>query len=199
VQNEFLSSVSHELRTPLTSIRLFIDTPARRSRPAIRSRSSRCLTVIHQELGRLDGLVAKLLTLSRIESRHAAFDRRPVAVADIVTEALIAFEAIRFGSEVDLKVSLEPGLMVNGDQSRLAQALANLLSNAWKYTPPRASASSCRPPATRPRYPLWSLTTAWAIPGSEHKAIFRSSSVGRPQSTGAAQVPGWGWPWCGPS
>ena len=47
----------------------------------------------------------------------------------------MAFEAIRFGADVDLRVNLEPGLMVHGDQSALAQAVANLLGNAWKYTP----------------------------------------------------------------
>ena len=135
VQNEFLSSVSHELRTPLTSIRMFIDT-LREERVHDPVEKQRCLTVIHQELARLDGLVGKLFTLSKIESSHAAFDRRSVAVSAIIEEALVAFEAIRFGADVDLRVNLEPGLMVHGDHSALAQAVANLLGNAWKYTPP---------------------------------------------------------------
>ena len=134
VQNEFLSSVSHELRTPLTSIRMFIDT-LREGRVHDDVEKQRCLTVIHQELARLDGLVGKLFTLSKIESRHAAFDRRIIAVSDVINEALVAFEAIRFGTSVDFKVEVEPGLMVFGDQSALAQAVANLLGNAWKYTP----------------------------------------------------------------
>ncbi len=135
VQNEFLSSVSHELRTPLTSIRLFIDT-LREDRVHDPAEKQRCLTVIHQELARLDGLVGKLFTLSKIESAHAAFERRTVAVADIIDEALVAFKAITFGADVDLQVKADPGLMVHGDQAALAQAVANLLGNAWKYTPP---------------------------------------------------------------
>ncbi|MES1171943.1 MAG: ATP-binding protein [Bacteroidota bacterium] len=135
VQNEFLSSVSHELRTPLTSIRMFIDT-LREERVHDPAEKQRCLTVIHQELARLDGLVGKLFTLSKIESRHAAFDRRTVAVSDVINDALAAFEAIRFGTDVELRVTVEPGLMVRGDQGALAQAVANLLGNAWKYTAP---------------------------------------------------------------
>ncbi|MEO5768739.1 MAG: HAMP domain-containing sensor histidine kinase [Polyangia bacterium] len=134
VQNEFLSSVSHELRTPLTSIRMFIDT-LREERVHDPEEKQRCLTVIHQELARLDGLVGKLFTLSKIESRHAAFDRRIISVTDVIDEALVAFEAIRFGTEIDFRVSVEPGLLVYGDQAALAQAVANLLGNAWKYTP----------------------------------------------------------------
>src|SRR3954468_2359242 len=133
VQNEFLSSVSHERRTPLTSIRMFIDT-LREERVQDPVERQRCLTVINQELARLDGMVGKLIELSKIESRHAAFERRVVAVADIVNDALAAFEAVRFGSDVTLNVTVEPGLTVSGDRGALAQAVGNLLSNAWKYT-----------------------------------------------------------------
>ena len=67
VQNEFLSSVSHELRTPLTSIRLFIDTLGE-GRITDVAEKQRCLAIINQELARLDGLVGKLIELSKIES-----------------------------------------------------------------------------------------------------------------------------------
>ncbi len=191
VQNEFLSSVSHELRTPLTSIRLFIDT-LREDRVHDPVEKQRCLTVIHQELARLDGLVAKLLTLSRIESRHAAFDRRPVAVADIVSEALVAFEAIRFGTEVDLKVSLEPGLMVNGDQSALAQALANLLSNAWKYTPPQGKRIELQATGDATQVSIVVADNGVGIPGSEQKAIFRKFQRGSAAINGGSTGTGLG-------
>ena len=134
VQNEFLSSVSHELRTPLTSIRMFIDT-LREERVHDPVEKQRCLTVIHQELARLDGLVGKLFTLSKIESRHAAFERRNIAVADIFSEALVAFEASRFGTDVDFTVNVEPGLLVQGDydpgQERQGRdrALEDLVTN----------------------------------------------------------------------
>jgi two-component system, OmpR family, phosphate regulon sensor histidine kinase PhoR len=134
MQNEFLSSVSHEVRTPLTSIRMFIET-LREERVTDPGERRRCLTIINQELGRLDGLVGKLSTLSRIESQHAAFERRAVAVSDVVDEALMALDALRIGGEVDLSVEVAPELVVRGDANALAQALANLLANAWKYTP----------------------------------------------------------------
>ena len=61
-----------------------------------------------------------------------ARSRSPTSSSD----ALAAFEAVRFGSEVDLRVTVEPGLRCRGDRGALAQALGNLLSNAWKYTRP---------------------------------------------------------------
>jgi two-component system phosphate regulon sensor histidine kinase PhoR len=134
MQNEFLSAVSHELRTPLTSMSMFIDT-LREERVTEPAEKKRCLDIIHREMGRLDGLVGKLIELSKIESGRHGFDRKRVAVSDIVDQALHAFEAIRFGTLVDLSVTVESDLHVFGDSSALAQALTNLLANALKYTP----------------------------------------------------------------
>jgi two-component system, OmpR family, phosphate regulon sensor histidine kinase PhoR len=135
VQNEFLSLVSHEIRTPLTSIRMFIDT-LREDRVRDPDERRRCLTVIVQELGRLDGLVGRLIELSKIEHRHAVFAHSVVKVSDIVSDAVAAFDAIKVGDPVDLQVSVEPDLAVFGDRAALARAVVNLLGNAWKHTPP---------------------------------------------------------------
>jgi len=135
VQNEFLASVSHEVRTPLTSLRLFVDT-LREDRLTDPAEKQRCLALMSQELTRLDGLVGKLIDLSKIESRHAAFERLPVAVEDIVRDAVATFDAMRLSGEAELKVRVEPGLTVRGDRGALAQAVGNLLGNAWKYTRP---------------------------------------------------------------
>lgn len=134
VQNEFLAAVSHEIRTPLTSMRMFLDT-LRENRVSDPAERQRCLTIIHEELIRLDGLVGRLIELSRIEAGRGAFVQQPVRVEDLVGEALAAFEAVHVGKTLDLRVSTEAGLFVKGDRSALARAVANLLTNAWKYTP----------------------------------------------------------------
>jgi two-component system phosphate regulon sensor histidine kinase PhoR len=171
VQNEFLSAVSHELRTPLTSIRMFIDT-LREERVQDPVEKQRCLTVIHQELARLDGLVGKLFTLSKIESSHAAFDRRVVAVSDVIDEARIAFEAISFETKVDLVVKLEPGLSVYGDQAALAQAVANLLSNAWKYADPNGKKIEISVSADQTHVFIVVTDNGAGIPRQEQEVIF---------------------------
>src|SRR3954470_2927489 len=100
VQNEFLSSVSHELRTPLTSMLMFIDT-LREDRVESPQERQRCLSIVHQELTRLDGLVGKLILLSKLEAREDSLQRRPVLVADVVADALTAFEAMKLGGHAD--------------------------------------------------------------------------------------------------
>ncbi|MEM9493409.1 MAG: histidine kinase dimerization/phospho-acceptor domain-containing protein, partial [Myxococcota bacterium] len=67
VQNDFLSAVSHELRTPLTSIRLFMET-LRDGRATDPADQRQCLLLLEQEVGRLEGLVERLIELSRMET-----------------------------------------------------------------------------------------------------------------------------------
>jgi two-component system, OmpR family, phosphate regulon sensor histidine kinase PhoR len=177
VQNEFLSSVSHELRTPLTSIRMFIDT-LREERVQDPAERKRCLTVINQELTRLDGLVGKLIELSKIESSHAVFDRRPLLVSHIVDDALASFEAIRFSENVDLQVKIDPGLMVHGDRAALAQAVGNLLGNAWKYTRPQDKKIEVSATADAKHVYITVTDNGVGIPRGEQSAIFEKFQRG---------------------
>ena len=134
VQNDFLSSVSHEFRTPITSIRMFIET-LRDGRVTDPVEQQRCLRIVGQEMERLDGLVTKLLDLSRIEAGKQPFERVPVPVADLVKDAITALDAVRMGDELKLEVEVHPDLEVMGDRLALGQVFVNLLVNAWKYTP----------------------------------------------------------------
>ncbi|MGD0837160.1 MAG: HAMP domain-containing sensor histidine kinase [Polyangia bacterium] len=178
VQNEFLSLVSHELRTPLTSIRMFIDT-LREDRVRDLDERQRCLTVINQELGRLDGLVGRLIELSKIEHRRAIFDRQVVKVADIVSDALAAFEAIKVGGEVEMQVTVEPELTVLGDRAALAQAVGNLLGNAWKYTPAQGKKIGVAASAGGRHVTIAVVDNGDGIPRPEQELIFRKFHRGK--------------------
>lgn len=171
VQNEFLASVSHELRTPLTSIRMFLDT-LREGRVRDPGEQQRCLTVIDQELVRLDGLVGRLIELSKIESRHAVFHRQKVLVSDIVDDALGALKALTVGDVADLDVKVEPGLAVWGDRAALAQAVANLLSNAWKYTPAKGKQIAVRAVGDLKHADIEVTDNGVGIPRAEQATIF---------------------------
>jgi two-component system phosphate regulon sensor histidine kinase PhoR len=135
IQSDFLSSVSHELRTPLTSIRMFIET-LRDDRLTDAADKDQCLALLEREVHRLEGLVARLIELSRMETGKHYFERQPVSLDEVTRDALAAFDAGTLPSRVRIDVALEPDLYVMGDRVTLAQALVNLLTNAWKYTPP---------------------------------------------------------------
>ena len=92
VQNDFLSSVSHELRTPLTSIRLFIES-LRDGRLAARGPATRCSRCWAARSTASTAWSARLIELSRLESGAHVFERERVEVAELVRDALAAFDA----------------------------------------------------------------------------------------------------------
>ena len=131
VQNDFVSSVSHELRTPLTSIRLLIES-LRDGRLEDTDRTQ-VLTLLGRETERLETLVGRVLELSRLQSNHV-YRRERLDVAALVDEAIAAFDAVTLTRPTPIRRTLEPGLVVTGDRPTLVRALANLLTNAWKYS-----------------------------------------------------------------
>jgi two-component system, OmpR family, phosphate regulon sensor histidine kinase PhoR len=151
VQNDFLSGVSHELSTPITSVRMFVDT-LRSGRVTDDDERRRCLALMDREMARLDELVARLLSLSRLESGRQPFVREPVPIGAVVDEALQAFEVLHRGAELELVVDVDRELETVGDRTWLAQALGNLLSNAWKYGPDAAKKIVVRGRASGRRY-----------------------------------------------
>jgi two-component system phosphate regulon sensor histidine kinase PhoR len=134
-QHDYLSLVSHELRTPLTSILMFLDT-LRDDRLTDPAEKRQCLDLLDQEVRRLDSLLERLLQLSRLQARrYATFASEPVGLDEVVRDALAALEAATLTDPVEVIVEVEKDLQVRGDRAALTQALANLLINAWKYTP----------------------------------------------------------------
>lgn len=131
VQNDFVSSVSHELRTPLTSIRLLIES-LRTGRLEDDERAQ-VLSLLGRETDRLEGLVNRVLELTKLETSHI-YARDRIDVASLVDEAIAAFDAASLSSPTEIEVTVEPGLAITGDRPTLVRAVTNLLTNAWKYT-----------------------------------------------------------------
>jgi len=159
MRRDFVANVSHELRTPLTALLGFIETlrgPARNDPAA----QDRFLGIMEKEAGRMNRLVADLLSLSRVESDER---RRPTALVDPV--ALIrsvchglAPLAEKANVTLDLDVP-DVAFELRGDEDQLRQVFNNLIENAIKYgatggrvaltvTPPREEprlrAQGCR-------------------------------------------------------
>jgi two-component system phosphate regulon sensor histidine kinase PhoR len=190
LQNEFLAVVSHELRTPLTSINLFIET-LREDRVRDAEERRKLLDLLYQEMTRLDGLVGRLIELSRLESARQPFVREPVAIDGVVADAVATLHTASLGASVDLRVEVEPGLQVVGDRAALARAVANLLVNAWKYTPDRGHIDL----RARSRARKVEIVVADDGPGvavGEERRIFEKFERGRAARIGEAAGSGLG-------
>jgi len=129
----FAADASHELRTPLAAIRGYAEL-ARRHPGPLPDDVAHALGRVESEAARMSGLVDDLLLLARLDAgRPLAED--PVDLTrlaiDAASDARAAAPSHRW--QLDL-----PGLpiVVRGDEHRLRQVLANLLSNAGRHTPP---------------------------------------------------------------
>ncbi len=133
-KSEFLSRMSHELRTPLNAVLgfaqlLLVDKGA--LPPEQRSK----VRHIHSAGAHLLALIDDVLDLSSLESGQLRLDLQPVALDDVLREALPLVEALAARQGVTLQAPpLEGTALV--DRTRLRQMLVNLLSNAIKYNRP---------------------------------------------------------------
>lgn len=134
-KDEFLAILAHELRNPLAPITTALELARLRGEETPGERD-----VIQRQVTHLVRLVDDLLDLSRISSGKVDLHREPVELADVVAKALEMsgplIEQKRHRLDVDVPRS---GLVVDGDPTRLAQIVSNLLNNAAKYTDPGGS------------------------------------------------------------
>ena len=132
-KSEFLSRMSHELRTPLNAI-LGFGQLLERQKPTEQQRS-RVQHII--SAGRhLLNLINEVLDISRIEAGHLQLSVEPVAVAEVLEEALDLMRPLaeNRAMEISVDAKLDTDLHVLADRQRLKQVLLNLLTNSVKYT-----------------------------------------------------------------
>jgi signal transduction histidine kinase len=129
---EFIAKAAHELRTPMTSIYGFTALLKTRSYDPAVTRD--VIDTIHEQAGRLVQITNELLDLSRIEARGTqAFAFEPQQLAPLLERA--AAEHAAPGDARRVQVDVEPGLpALRLDRVKIAQALANILSNACKFS-----------------------------------------------------------------
>jgi PAS domain S-box-containing protein len=133
--NEFLAMLGHELRNPLAPIANALGILRLRPDDDPRVRAAR--DVIDRQVVHLTRLVDDLLDVGRITSGKIALQSERVDVAAVVARALEGSRPLIEARGHALEVALPEGrLAVQGDLTRLAQVVLNLLNNAAKYTPP---------------------------------------------------------------
>ncbi|MGA7124383.1 MAG: ATP-binding protein, partial [Polyangiaceae bacterium] len=132
-KDDFLAMLGHELRNPLSPITTAIHLLKLRGGDGTR----REVSVIERQTEHLTRLVDDLLDVSRITRGKVTLNRESVEVSDIVAAAIeTASPTIENGRHQLITKVPTHGLVVDVDRVRMAQVIANLLTNAAKYTLP---------------------------------------------------------------
>lgn len=133
-RSALLRSVSHDLRTPLSAIRAVV-TDLRSDVVHDPCTQAELLTLVSDEVDRLDRLVANLLSLSRIEAGMAEPDRQAVDLEELLTDRVRHLAPLF--AELRVRTSIPADLpLVDADYPQLEQVVTNLLANAARHAPP---------------------------------------------------------------
>ena len=135
-----LDAVAHDLRTPIARLRGRAEQ-ALLAPPDI-DRYREALEDTVEEADRVSSLLTTLMDISEAEAGTMQLERGPVEVARVLQETIDLYEDLAETRGVRLAMVPPPaGLTVNADYARLRQALANVVDNAVKYTPPAGEVS----------------------------------------------------------
>jgi two-component system sensor histidine kinase CpxA len=132
-QQRLTRDISHELRSPLARMNVALEIARQKSGPE----SGPILDRIEAESTRLNDMISRLLTLSKLESGAEEVERVRLDLAEIVRDvaADADFEAQAIGKFVE--VSTADSCAVMGSENLLRSAVENVLRNAVKYTADR--------------------------------------------------------------
>jgi PAS domain S-box-containing protein len=136
MKNEFVSTVSHELRTPLTSIRGSLGLIAGGAIGEVGEQARRLVAIAYNNSERLVRLINDILDMEKIESGKMSFQLQPHRIRPLLEQAIEANRA--YGEQLGVRFQIEgavPDAIVPLDSDRFMQVMANLLSNAAKFSP----------------------------------------------------------------
>jgi PAS domain S-box-containing protein len=136
VKSEFVSTVSHELRTPLTSIKGALGMINSGVLGLLPDKAKRMVELAHNNTERLILLVNDLLDMEKIQAGKIDLKMEKVNLTALVKESIAMNQT--YASNLKVKLILEESpadYFVEADYSRMLQVMANLISNAAKYSP----------------------------------------------------------------
>jgi PAS domain S-box-containing protein len=142
LKDEFVSTVSHELRTPLTSISGSLGLLVGGAAGTLPESAARLLKIAQSNSQRLVRLVNDILDVEKMKSNQATFNFILVGARALVEKAVEADRAFAEGYGVRIVLdAASTACEVYADPDRLGQVIANLLSNATKFSPPNGQVS----------------------------------------------------------
>jgi PAS domain S-box-containing protein len=137
LKSEFVSVVSHELRTPLTSIKGSLGLILKASGAELSERSQGLLELATRNTDRLTNLVNDILDFEKLQSGAMQFQAKRFDLAALAADTVAECQGFAETTGVTFRmIEAASPVNVSGDAARIGQVIANILSNAAKYSEP---------------------------------------------------------------
>jgi signal transduction histidine kinase len=169
VRRDLIANVAHELRTPLGALRAGLENVV----DGVERPDPKTLSTMLGQVERLGQLVEQLLDLSKLESGAVPLDRRPVAAKALLQHVEAEWLPGARARGVALNVVVEPDdLVLDADEVRLHQVVANLVANAVRHAPAGTSVTIAARAGSRGPL-LEVLDEGPGIPAADAERVFQ--------------------------
>ena len=128
-QKQFITDAGHELKTPLTVISANMDVLA------METGKNEWIQSTQKQVANMRGLVNELIYLSRLDEEDARLEKQELDFSKLVREAAEPFVGMAEFSGKAMRLDIEEGLRLMGDEAMLMRLLSILCDNAVKYAP----------------------------------------------------------------
>lgn len=189
MKSEFISLASHQLRTPLSAIKTYSHMLVDGYMGPITDAQKKSLRTVIGAANRMNELISTLLNITRIESGTIAVSPRHLDLKDIVIDVVKELSLMAQDKEIELSASKKgkTSTVVTTDALIVKEIIANLATNAIKYTPEKGSVSieiHGKAKSVQVRV----TDTGWGIPKHAQDQIFtkffRAANIVKRETTG---------------
>lgn len=129
----FIQNMTHEIRTPLNAIFGFTQLLTDQSIELDQDSEKEMCSLINDNTMKLTNMVDDIITLSNYDSHTVKLTKAPTDTASIIQAAMQNVNQ-PLPEGVQLNVQLDPSYPINTDADKLANALSQIISNAYKFT-----------------------------------------------------------------
>lgn len=187
--------VAHELKNPLTSVRGYTELLLSEAVGPVTPEQRKFLLTILSNVQRMSIMISDLADTAKMESGHLSLDIQPVDLNGIVEEVRYSSQPLIEEKNLNFQVELPVGgIKVLADNTRLAQVLTNLVSNAIKYTPEKGTITiGAQPEGKNPSgkmLQIWVKDSGIGISAEDQKKIFQKYF--RTEDERTREIPGTG-------
>ncbi|MGE8203599.1 sensor histidine kinase [Heyndrickxia sp. NPDC080065] len=132
-RNQFLQNVSHELRTPLSYVKGYTEAILEGVYEDPKE-INHSLIIIQKETERLIRLVHDLLDLAQLEDDSYPMKKNPIVYSQLISDVINNFDLALKNKQIQVHLTLDEDIIIEGDEDRIAQVLSNLIHNAISYS-----------------------------------------------------------------